>query len=96
MSKLRELRKKAKLSQQQLADKSGVPQPSIVRFEKPKGDNEWRPITRGAAGKLATALGCTPQELLPPIEGSIDELLVDVDPEIREAIRQLAVAAAKR
>lgn len=91
MSRLRELRTAAGLSQKQLADKSGVSQPEIQRFEKGE-----RPITQRAAVKLAKPLHISPQELLPPIKGSIDELLADADPAMRDAIRQLAIVAAKR
>jgi transcriptional regulator with XRE-family HTH domain len=56
---LRELRRERALSQQDLADKSGVSKTTIVNLES--GKMEPRPST---ARKLAAALGLTPQEFM--------------------------------
>ena len=62
MSKLRELRKAAKLTQNQLADLAGVNARQIQRVES--GDSVMSNITLGNAVKLADALGVDVKELL--------------------------------
>lgn len=62
MSKLRELRKAAKLTQNQLADLAGVNARQIQRVES--GDSDMSNITLGNAIKLADALGVDVKELL--------------------------------
>ncbi len=57
--KLREIRKRALLTQQQLADKSGVGITTIVRIERNQVEPQARTIR-----KLAEALGVKPHELL--------------------------------
>ena len=57
--KLRETRKYALLTQQQLADKSGVDIATIVRIERNQVEPQARTIR-----KLAQALGVKPHELL--------------------------------
>jgi len=57
--KLRETRKYALLTQQQLADKSGVDIATIVRIERNQVEPQARTIR-----KLAQALGVEPHELL--------------------------------
>ena len=57
--KLREMRKRALLTQQQLADKSGVGITTIIRVER----NQVEPHAR-TIRKLAEALGVAPHELL--------------------------------
>ncbi len=57
--KLRETRKYALLTQQQLADKSGVGITTIIRIER----NQVEPHAR-TIRKLAEALGVEPHELL--------------------------------
>ena len=57
--KLRETRKYALLTQQQLADKSGVGIATIVRIERNQVEPQARTIR-----KLAQALGVEPYELL--------------------------------
>jgi transcriptional regulator with XRE-family HTH domain len=57
--KLRETRKYALLTQQQLADKSGVGIATIVRIERNQVEPQARTIR-----KLAQALGVEPHELL--------------------------------
>ena len=57
--KLRETRKRALLTQQQLADKSGVGITTIVRIERNQVEPQARTIR-----KLAEALGAEPHELL--------------------------------
>jgi transcriptional regulator with XRE-family HTH domain len=57
--KLREMRKRALLTQQQLADKSGVGITTIIRVER----NQVEPHAR-TIRKLAEALGVEPHELL--------------------------------
>ena len=57
--KLREARKHALLTQQELADKSGVGVTTIVRIER----NQVEPHAR-TIRKLAAGLGVDPKELL--------------------------------
>jgi transcriptional regulator with XRE-family HTH domain len=57
--KLRETRKRALLTQQQLADKSGVGVTTIIRAERNQVEPQVRTIR-----KLAKALGVEPHELL--------------------------------
>ena len=57
--KLREIRKRALLTQQQLADKSGVGVTTIIRVERNQVEPQARTIR-----KLAKALGVKPHELL--------------------------------
>ena len=57
--KLRETRKRALLTQQQLADISGVGVTTIIRIER----NQVEPQARSIR-KLAQALGVEPHELL--------------------------------
>jgi transcriptional regulator with XRE-family HTH domain len=57
--KLREIRKRALLTQQQLADKSGVGVTTIIRVERNQVEPQARTIR-----KLAKALGVEPHELL--------------------------------
>ena len=57
--KLRRTRKQALLTQQQLADKSGVGITTIVRIERNQVEPQARTIR-----KLAEALGVEPHELL--------------------------------
>lgn len=57
--KLRETRKRALLTQQQLADRSGVGVTTIIRIER----NQVEPHAR-TIRKLAKALGVEPHELL--------------------------------
>ena len=57
--KLRETRKRALLTQQQLADKSDVGITTIIRIERNQVEPQARTIR-----KLAEALGVEPHELL--------------------------------
>ncbi len=57
--KLRETRKRSLLTQQELADKSGVGITTIVRIERNQVEPQARTIR-----KLAQALGVEPHELL--------------------------------
>jgi transcriptional regulator with XRE-family HTH domain len=57
--KLREIRKRALLTQQQLADKSGVGVTTIIRVERNQVEPQARTIR-----KLAKALDVEPHELL--------------------------------
>ena len=57
--KLRETRKHALLTQQQLAEKSGVGVTTIIRVERNQVEPQARTIR-----KLAKALGVEPHELL--------------------------------
>ena len=57
--KVRELRKRALLTQQQLAEKSGVGANTIVRIERNQVEPHGRTIR-----KLADALGVEPADLL--------------------------------
>jgi transcriptional regulator with XRE-family HTH domain len=90
MNPLRTFREKAGLSQQQLADKAGTPQPQIVRLEKEPDEDDYREMTVSWALRLAPPLGITPIELFPQLletlrSDSIDALLVGTAPEVREA-----------
>ena len=58
--KLRERRKRALLTQQELAERSGVAITTIIRVER----NQVEPHAR-TIRKLADALGIDPKELLP-------------------------------
>lgn len=62
MSKLKKLRKAAKLTQNQLADLAGVNARQIQRVES--GDSDMANVTLGNAVKLADALGVDVKELL--------------------------------
>ena len=59
LKRLREARERAALSQQQLAEKSGVSRYTIGRLEN--GERSARPTT---TQKLAKALGTEPHELM--------------------------------
>jgi transcriptional regulator with XRE-family HTH domain len=59
--KLRKLRDKADMSQQQLADRAGMVQPMIHRFETGE-----RGMTVDHAKTLAGVFGISPTDLLPP------------------------------
>lgn len=59
LKKLREARERSALSQQQLAEKSGVSRYTISRLET--GGRSARPTT---TQKLARALGAEPHELM--------------------------------
>jgi transcriptional regulator with XRE-family HTH domain len=48
--RLRELREKAKLTQEQLADQSGVPVPSLRGYEQGQREPYWHVAYRLAAG----------------------------------------------
>jgi transcriptional regulator with XRE-family HTH domain len=58
---LRETRKRAMLTQQELAERSGVGVTTIVRIERDQVEPQGRTIR-----KLAEALGVDPAELLKP------------------------------
>ncbi len=58
--KLRETRKRALLTQQELAERSGVGVTTIIRIER----NQVEPHAR-TIRKLADALGIDPKELFP-------------------------------
>ena len=60
MSKVGELRKKAELTQRQLADLVGVTESTIRNWENNRNGVEW--LVRVA--KLCDALDCTAQELI--------------------------------
>ncbi len=57
--KLKDMRKRALLTQHQLADKSGVGVATIIRIERNQVEPQGRTIR-----KLAEALGVDPHELL--------------------------------
>ncbi len=60
MSKVGQLRKKADLTQRQLADLIGVTESTIRNWENNRNGVEW--LARVA--KLCTVLNCTAQELV--------------------------------
>lgn len=64
MSKIAELRKRANLTQRQLADEVGVTESTISNWESGRNALDW--IERIA--KLCRALNCSPDELLTYIE----------------------------
>ena len=57
--KLRDLRKRALLTQEQLAERSGVAISTVIRIERNQVEPQGRTIR-----KLAEALGVEPQELV--------------------------------
>lgn len=94
MNPLRAFREKAGLSQQQLADLAGTSQPQILRLEKEPDEAEYREMTATWALRLAPHLGIQPLQLFPQLlTGSLDALLVDAPPEVRETIYRIAVEA---
>ena len=66
VSPLRRLRQQAVMSQQQLADESGVARDTISKLET--GQRRAYPTT---IRKLATSLGVEPQELVEEREGRV-------------------------
>lgn len=78
MSRLLEAREKAALTQECLAERSGISQVHISRIE-----TGARPLTKQAAQKLAKALAMRASDLLPDL--AIEELRDDLEPEDREA-----------
>lgn len=58
-SRLKRLREAKRMTQEQLADATGILRSSIARYE-----TRDMGITVETAGKLATALGCTIDELI--------------------------------
>lgn len=58
-NRVRELRKKAGLSQAQLANLAGISQPAVSQIE-----NDTRPLTIDWMRSLARILDCTPADLL--------------------------------
>ena len=59
-NKLAEYRKEKGLTQEQLAEKSGVSRPTIANIECGKQEC----VMTGTLVKLASALGCKPRDLL--------------------------------
>jgi transcriptional regulator with XRE-family HTH domain len=57
--KLRDLRKRALLTQEQLAERSGIAISTVIRIERNQVEPQGRTIR-----KLAEALGVEPQELV--------------------------------
>ena len=88
--KLRQLRQDAGMSQQKLADLTGMVQPMINRFET--GERE---IYVDHAKKLAAAFGIAPTDLLPlgindPVRQAADDTqLADAHARIREMIQEI-------
>jgi transcriptional regulator with XRE-family HTH domain len=68
-NRIRELRKKAGLNQQQLANLTGVSQPAISQIE-----NDERPLTVDWMRAFARAFDCAPADLL-GVEDNPDRLL---------------------
>lgn len=58
-NRIREMRKRAKLSQVELAELSGVSQPAISQLE-----NDERPLTIDWMRTFAKIFGCSPADLL--------------------------------
>lgn len=58
-NRLRELRKAARLTQEQLAEKTGVTQPAISQLE-----NDARPLDLDEMRVFARIFGCTPADLM--------------------------------
>jgi transcriptional regulator with XRE-family HTH domain len=88
--KLRQLRQDAGMSQQKLADLTGMVQPMINRFET--GERE---IYVDHAKKLAAVFGIAPTDLLPlgindPVrQSATDTQLADAHARIREMIAEI-------
>lgn len=68
--RLRALRKKAKLTQEQLADAAGLDRTTIVHLERPKNP---RTMTPYYADRLAGPLNVEAAELLPPTGDEDDQ-----------------------
>lgn len=67
--RLKALRKKRKLTQEQLADLAGLARTTIVHLER---ETKPRTMTPHYAGKLAPVLKVKPAELLPPTGDASD------------------------
>lgn len=88
MSRLKELRLRAGLSQDELAKKTGISQPQIVRLEHPEDHPDHRTISPQAATLLARALHSTVFELT----GSLDAMLHGAPSESKEQIARVVAA----
>lgn len=93
-NRVRELRKKAGLSQIELARAAGISQPAISQIE-----NDTRPLTVDWMRTLARILGCQPADLLgdednPYRPNEEEQALLamwrEADPAQREMIRRVA------
>lgn len=81
-NRVRELRKKAGLSQNELATLAGISQPAISQIE-----NDTRPLTIDWMRTLARILGCAAADLL-----SSDDNPDRLDAEERELVTKFRVA----
>lgn len=81
-NRVRELRKRAGLSQTQLATLAGISQPAISQIE-----NDDRPLTIDWMRTIARILGCAPADLL-----SDDDNPDRLDPEERELVHNFRAA----
>jgi len=70
---IREFRKKLKLTQKELAFKSGVSQALISEIERPNANSNYG-LTLSSLDRIATALGVTTQNILDMSEGYYDEI----------------------
>ena len=66
--KIREARKKAGITQQQLAEKIGIPYQSVSRWERDEGQPKYESVRR-----IANALRISPTAILPTDNYWIDE-----------------------
>lgn len=98
-NRVRELRKKAGLSQIELARLAGISQPAISQIE-----NDTRPLTVDWMRTLARILGCTPADLLgeednPYRPSAEEQQLLDMwrhaDPAQRELIQRVAAPVSR-
>lgn len=93
--RLQALMDERKLSQTKLAAKSGVTQAELSRFLRDPQDSDWRPISEGAAKKLAMFFK-VPAGTFRIAKGSLDELLIGADPDDVAAIWRMAINAASK
>ncbi|MBR3676555.1 MAG: helix-turn-helix domain-containing protein [Alphaproteobacteria bacterium] len=80
---IRQLRKKAGLTQEQLAEKIGISQVHLGRLE-----NNARSMDLEQVEKIATALGCKPLDVLPTAWQP-----EEITPEEREILRMIRKTA---
>lgn len=92
MSRLRELRERAKLTQGQLAARLGTQQPQVARWEKDEDDPKFRRIPLPYARKATKIFECMLWELRPDIlsDKSIDLLLEGAPDALRQEVLRYA------
>jgi DNA-binding XRE family transcriptional regulator len=93
MNKLRGLREKAGLSQEELAKQVDSHQPRIVDWEKEPHESGYRRIPLDTARKMVVILDCMLTDLRPDLLNvrSIDVLLEGAPTAIQDDIRNYAI-----